>query len=76
MKTESLMIERVFFELNVMSKRYVTVRELAERTEVSERTIKRDIAFMRDRLGINVRCVGHGFGYTVSDISVPKPVGM
>lgn len=72
-------IERVFFELAVMQQKHVSISELAERTEVNQRTVKRDFQFIRERLGINLVMHRNGTSITWScdeAYRIPKPVGM
>jgi len=71
--------ERIIYELAVMSRRRVSIRELAERTECSERTIKRDFDFIRERLDIELVLHRNGLHCTWScdsQIRIPKPIGM
>lgn len=80
MKTSTYgVIERVFFELAVLQQKHVSIMELAERTEVNQRTVERDFQFIRERLGIKL--VMHRYGRNVTwscdeAYRIPKPVGM
>ena len=70
------LIERIFLEINLMQIRNVSIKELQDRLEINERTVKRDIAFIRERLGIDVICE-KGKGYKISCYyKLPWPVGM
>lgn len=69
-------IERIFLEINLMQKRCISITELKRLCEVDERTIKRDIAFIRERLGIDV-INEYRKGYKINGCyNLPRPVGM
>lgn len=71
----SIAYERfVWFHEQIKAGRYPNARHLADHFEVSRRTAKRHIEFMKDRLGAPLIYVGERRGYRYDDSSFELPL--
>ena len=71
----SIAYERfVWFHEQIKAGRYPNARHLADHFEVSRRTAKRHIEFMKDRLGAPLIYVGERRGYGYDDASFELPL--
>ncbi|SMC27943.1 Predicted DNA-binding transcriptional regulator YafY, contains an HTH and WYL domains [Desulfacinum hydrothermale DSM 13146] len=68
------MLERIFWFYGQLKKNaYPTAARYRERFEISMSTFKRDLAFLRDRLGAPIEYDRHRRGYFLTDASFELP---
>lgn len=68
------MLERIFWFYNQLKRNaFPSMAQYRARFEVSQSTFKRDLAFLRDRLGAPIHYDRHHNGYHLSDASFELP---